>query len=687
MVDNNANRPDTGKTATATRDTTYAIKDFKGLTKEKFALLDDKRFASFLRQRGLGNNTVGDVKQKVANEMYKPSVIEDYFGNGGDAVEAITNTSIIGAEIYRSDDGGTTWKKTHKNYLDNMFFTYGYVFARIWVSPVNPEKIITVSVPLMLSEDGGKTFRDIGKSNVHVDHHAAWFDPKDDNHIINGNDGGLNITYENGETWFKANTPAVGQFYSVAVDNAKPYNIYGGLQDNGVWYGPSNYQFSYGWMADGVYPYKSIGGGDGMQVQVDTRDNNIFYTGSQFGAYFRSSIDGKTSRISLRPSHQLGDKPLRLNWETPIWLSRHNPDVLYLGTNRFYRSLNKGENLQALSPDLTNGYVAGDVPYGTLTTVTESPLKFGLLYVGSDDGRVHISKDGGYTWTEISNNLPQKLWVTQVTASNFKEGRIYASLSGYRYDNFAPYLFVSENYGNTWQLINKDLPMEPINVVKEDLKNENILYVGTDNGMYVSIDRGENFMVWSGGLPRVPVHDIAIQERDNEIVLGTHGRSAYTAKINHLQKLTPELIREKLAIFDVEAPAISPAGARRRRNAGPAEQIEIPYYVQADGAVTINIQSDKGTVLTTFKDTVSKGLNVARYDMRISSSAVALLEKDLDKKLILATVGNNQAALPTGDYIVEIVLPDGTKKSKKFSLKEAVRIPGAQSGEAITEED
>lgn len=565
-----------------------------------------------------------------------------------------------------------------------MFFTYGYVFARIWVSPTNPNKIVTVSVPLMLSEDGGKTFRDIGKSNVHVDHHAAWFDPKDDNHIINGNDGGLNITYDNGETWFKANTPSVGQFYSITVDNAKPYNIYGGLQDNGVWYGPSNYQANLDWTANGQYPYKSIGGGDGMQVQVDTRDNNTFYTGSQFGAYFRSTIDGKGPRVSLRPAHKLGDKPLRFNWETPIWLSRHNPDILYLGTNRFYRSLNKGDSLQVLSPDLTNGYVAGDVPYGTLTTVTESPLRFGLLYVGSDDGNIHVSKDGGYTWTKISSKLPQKLWISQVTASNFQEGRVYASLNAYRYDNFAPYLYVSEDYGTTWQAITDGLPMESINVIKEDPKNENILYVGTDNGVYTSIDRGKTFMVWSGGLPRVPVHDIAIQERENEIVLGTHGRSVYTAKINYLQKLTPEVLREKLTIFDVEAPTISGFGGRRGRNAGPAQQVEIPYFVTADGVTTINIQSSKGTILATIKDTVDKGINVARYDMRINAASVALLEKDLGRKLPGTTSPNNQASLPAGDYIVEIVLQDGTKITKKFSLKEAVRT---QNAEPINEEE
>jgi photosystem II stability/assembly factor-like uncharacterized protein len=687
VVDNNARRADTGRRApAAASDTIYAITDFKDLTKEKFAQLDEKKLAAFLRQRNLNKYSATELKQQVATGTFKPSVLEDYFGDGGDAIEAITNTPIIGAEIYRSDDGGATWKKTHRNYLDNMFFTYGYVFARIWVSATNPDKIVTVSVPLMLSEDGGKTFRDIGKSNVHVDHHVAWFDPKDDNHIINGNDGGLNISYDNGETWFKANTPAVGQYYSIAVDNAKPYNVYGGLQDNGVWYGPSTYQFSYDWMANGNYPYKSIGGGDGMQVQVDTRDNNTYYTGSQFGAYFRGSLDGRQPRLNLRPSHQLGDKPLRFNWETPIWLSRHNSDILYLGTNRFYRSMNKGENLQAMSGDLTNGYVAGDVPYGTLTTITESPVRFGLLYAGSDDGNIQVSKDGGNSWTRISDKLPQKLWVSQLTASAFNEGRIYATLNGYRYDNFSPYIFVSEDYGTTWQVLGKDLPMEPVNVIREDPKRENILYVGTDNGLYVSLDRGQNFMAWSGGLPPAPVHDIAIQERDNEIVLGTHGRSAYVAKIDLLQKLTPELLNEKLVVFDIEPTQLIPAVGRQRRNAAGGPRVEIPYFIQNGGEVTVQILSPKGIVLATLKDTVQKGLNIYRYDMRINAAAVAALENELGKKLNLQPAGNNLYLLPPGDYAAEIMLQDGTKKSKKFSLKEVARQPGQES-EPETEED
>ena len=199
----------------------------------------------------------------------------------------------------------------------------------------------------------------------------------------------------------------------------------------------------------------------------------------------------------------------------------------------------------ALTPDISKGGKPGDVPYGTITTIAESPLRFGLLYTGTDDGNIHISKDAGYTWTLV-NNKPQKatdaalaagLWVSRVIASNFKESRAYASLNGYRFDDFAPYLYVSEDYGNTWTAIGRDLPAEPINVVREDPKNENIIYVGTDGGLYVSFNKGASFMMWNAGLPKsVPVHDIAIHERENEIVIGTHGRSLYVAKLDEVRK-------------------------------------------------------------------------------------------------------------------------------------------------------
>lgn len=535
-------------------DTNYKKDQFKAISKEEFKNLDDKKLNSFLRaNRFPAKYTAGTVKEMVATDKIQPVALWDYL----DSDDGFQNTGIAGCEVYRSNDGGQTWKKTHDKPNAN-FSTYGYYFAKIYTSHTNPDKIFSMGYIAQVSTDGGKTFKTMDKGNVHADHHALWVNPKKDSHVINGNDGGANITYDDGDNWFKANTPPLGQYYSITVDDARPYNVYGGLQDNGSWWGPSNHRDDIGWIDNGQYGFKGINGGDGMQAQVDTRDNATIYSGSQFGAYARYNKNMQERRgfqKSLRPTHDLGDKPLRFNWQTPILLSKHNQDVFYYGSNRLFRSLNKGDTLIAMSSDLTSGKVTGNVPFGTLVTLTESPLRFGLLYTGSDDGNIYVSKDAAYSWEQLNQTAaaPAKkgakaaasaklqtngLYVSRVTASQHKVERVYVSLNGYRNDNFAPYLYMSEDYGTTWKQIGKDLPFEPINVIKEDPKSDSILYVGTDGGLYVSFDQGNSFMMWNGGLPKsVPVHDIAIQQRDNEIVLGTHGRSLYVTKLDDVQKL------------------------------------------------------------------------------------------------------------------------------------------------------
>jgi photosystem II stability/assembly factor-like uncharacterized protein len=537
IIDNNEPRPDTSKKATV--DTNYQVTDFKVMNKEQFMALDDKKLESFLRkQRFPAKYTAGTVKEMIKADKIQPIALWDYLDAGDDG---FSNSAIKGCEVYRSDDAGKTWKKTHDKPIAT-FNTYGYYFAKIYTSHTNADKVFILGFNALLSTDGGKNFKNIDKGNVHPDHHALWVNPKNDAHIINGNDGGANISYDDGENWFKANAPSVGQYYAITVDNAKPYNVYGGLQDNGSWWGPSNNKENIDWVDGGQYPFQMLNGGDGMQAQVDTRDNATVYSGSQFGFYQRMdrSKGNNQQRVMVRPAHELGEKPLRFNWQTPILLSKHNQDVFYYGSNRLYRSFNKGENAVAMGGDLTGGKKEGNVPFGTLTTISESPLRFGLLYTGSDDGMINITKDGGYIWAAIHTKLPknvQGLYISRVVASKFKEGKVYVTLNGYRNDHFSAYVFVSEDYGTTWKQICMDLPAEPVNVIREDPKAENVVYIGTDNGLYVSVDGGTSSMAWNAGLPRVPVHDIAIQERENEIVLGTHGRSIYIASLNEVQKL------------------------------------------------------------------------------------------------------------------------------------------------------
>jgi photosystem II stability/assembly factor-like uncharacterized protein len=550
ILDNQNNKPDTAR-----RDSTsYRTDDFKGLTKEQFAQLDSKRLDTFLSRNNLyPRYNTKLLKEWVANDRYKPTVLHDYFN-----VNTGFESNPIGCEVYRSENGGQTWKKVNEREI-RMFFTYGYYFAKIYVSPYNENKVFILGLNTMVSTDGGKTFKNIDKNNVHADHHALWINPKKDAHLINGNDGGVNITYDDGDVWFKANTPAVGQFYAITTDNATPYNVYGGLQDNGVWYVSSQAgrnPFAGSGLGLTIGGENNIGGGDGMQVQVDTRDNTTAYYGSQFGNYSRTNRLTRAGTRRITPRHGMGGVPYRFNWQSPIQLSSFNQDIVYFGSNHFHRSTNRGDTMITMTGDLSNGKKEGNVPYGTLTTISESPLRFGLIYTGTDDGNVHITKDGGYTWEQLNqttqttttkkSSKPQtsnlklqtnNLWVSRVLASQHKEGRVYVTLNGYRFDNFAPYVYVSDDYGKTWSQLGKDLPNEPVNVIREDPKDDSILYVGTDGGLYVSFDRGNSFMMWNKGLPRsVPVHDIAIQQRENEIVLGTHGRSLYIAKLEEVQK-------------------------------------------------------------------------------------------------------------------------------------------------------
>ena len=534
IVDNNFHQPDTAmqKAADTTR---YVLRDFKALTVDQFLVLDDKKLNAFLKSPRNGIPTkysAENIKQDVKSGKLAPNCIWDYLY---DANTALFETPIYGAQVYRSDNAGLSWVKTHAKPIE-LYSTYGYYFGKVFVSPSNPDKIAITGVSILLSTDGGKTFSSIGKENVHADHHFVWMNGQNDSHMIIGNDGGCNITYDNGAHWFKANTPAVGQFYNIAIDMAKPYNVYGGLQDNGTWFGSSTTKENYNWYDGGQNPYTMIGGGDGMQVQVDWRDNKTVYSGSQFGFYSRQNLVSK-ERKNVRPMRDLGEPAVRYNWQSPILLSRHNQDVFYFGSNKFHRSMSKGDSLVTLSNDLTTNPAQGDVPFGTTTTISESPIRFGLIYAGTDDGNVQVSKDGGNSFTMISQKLPKGLYVSRVIASKYNVARVYVTLNGYRNDHFNAYVYQSDDYGTTWKQIMKDLPSEPVNVIKEDAVSEQVLYVGTDGGLYVSLDGGNSSMAWNKGLPAsVPVHDLEIHPRDHEIILGTHGRSLYVGKLDALRK-------------------------------------------------------------------------------------------------------------------------------------------------------
>jgi len=635
--------------------------DLRSISKDDFLKLSEEKLADYLEQNGFPEKyNAKKVKGLVEKDKLKPIALMEYLE---DANNNLFETDYIGAELYRSEDGGTSWKRTHEDPIEQMHFTYGYYFSNVRCMPEDADKVYMIGFYIISSDDGGNNWKNINGDNVHVDHHALWLNPARPGHIINGNDGGLNISWDNGESWIKCNNPAVGQFYAIATDDAKPYNVYGGAQDNGVWKGSSNYKPSDDWHQSGEYPYKSIMGGDGMQIQVDTRDNNTVYTGFQFGNYFRvNRSDGRP--VAISPKHDLGERPLRFNWQTPIYLSRHQQDVLYLGANKLYRSFNQGQDWDAISGDLTLGGKPGNVPYGTLTSIHESPLKFGLLYAGSDDGLIHVTRDGGETWTKISDNLPQNLWVSRVQASAHVRSRVYASLNGYRWDDFGSYLYTSEDYGQTWQKIGTDLPAEPINVVIEDPSNPNLLYVGTDHNLYVSLDRGKTFQTMDPAFPDVPVHDLAVQASAKELVIGTHGRSMFKVNVELLQQLDAELLAKTVHVFDISKRKYNKNWGKKQPYKTLKDPVQaVDYYVSSVGKVKWSVrEKESGQELNEGVLNCVQGLNKFEYSLSVQDAAVKkykeslqAAQKDKKKAFELEKADTGKVYLRKGAYTFALV--------------------------------
>jgi photosystem II stability/assembly factor-like uncharacterized protein len=570
-----------------------------------------------------------------------------------DVNAALFETEVIGCELYKSLDGGKSWKKTHENYLDDLYYSYGYYFGNIAVDLKEENRIYLGGVPLVFSEDGGKTFKSISKENVHSDHHVTWINPKNSNHIINGNDGGVNISYDNGANWIKCNNQAVGQFYAVQVDNKENYNVYGGLQDNGVWVGPNNYIHDVSWQQDGKYPYQSIMGGDGMQIQVDNRNANIVYTGFQFGNYFR--IDRSTDKSeAISPKSAKDEKLLRFNWQTPILLSSHNQDILYMGSQFLHRSMDQGKTWEKISEDLTNGNVEGNIAFGTITTIAENIFQFGLLYVGSDDGLIHVSKDGGVTWTKISDNLPQNLWVSRIVASQHKKGRVYATLNGYRKDDFTSYVFVSDDYGTSWTSISKGLT-NAVNVIVEDNSNANILYVGTDNGLFISIDNGVIWQDFSAEMPNVAVHDLKIQAKAKDLIVGTHGRSIYKVNLDKIQALTEDILAKNLHLFSMDRIKKTKSWGNSWNswlNAYKPKAI-IWMYSKQEKELVLNIVNSNKINVHSQKVQLEKGLNKIEYNLLVDAKTAEKSAKK-DKKAEIKTIKKEKHYLPIGIYTISV---------------------------------
>jgi len=662
ILDNQNRRPEEVDEADSDK---LTKEDFRKMSAKQFLALDDNRLDEFLKTNGFQEKYRADnVKQLVRSGSIEPADLTAYLE---DANALLFDTPVIGAEVYRSNDGGDSWVKTHDGFLEDLYYSYGYYFGQIQVAPYDQEQIYISGVPILRSDDGGKTFVSINGDNVHSDHHALWVDPAIKGHLVNGNDGGLNISYDFGAQWIKNNSPSVGQFYAINVDHQEPYHVYGGLQDNGVWKGPHNASESVRWHSTGQYPWEAILGGDGMQVQVDSRNPDIVYTGFQFGNYFRLDLSSG-ERTYIQPKHSLGENPYRFNWQTPILLSPHNQDIIYLGSNKLHRSMNQGTDWTAISGDLTKGGKKGNVAYGTLTTISESPSRFGLLYTGSDDGLVQVSKDAGGSWKRISDGFPADLWVSRVAASNHSETRVFAALNGYRWDDFKAYVYMSDNQGETWTDISEGIPASPVNVILEDPVNEDLLFVGTDNGLYVSLNRGESWQLMQNGMPHVAVHDLVIQPEARHLLVGTHGRSIYKADIAPLQEMHREALNTPLVAFELSDIRHSSRWGNSYSVWGTPNTpgLDIGFYSRNGGSTRATIQTLDGIVLSETEVSADPGFNVISYDVAFSKSGKKAYLSQY--KTPLTEASNGKTYLPKGSY--EVVLEQGKATVKKsFEIK------------------
>jgi len=449
-----------------------------------------------------------------------------------------TGRVIKGAEVYRSDDKGETWRKVSPDnrMMEGFGGTYGWVFGQMCVDPNDENTIYIMGLALAKSTDGGKTFKRLYFPGLHGDHHGLWIDPEDSNYLINVNDGGVNVSYDGGIIWRDFHTihPVV-QFYNVAYDMEEPFNVYGSVQDHGTYKGNVAHNLPRQRRERRpVTRWESAPGGEGTHIAVDPTNSNILYSSSFYGRLQRSEFkNGAWVSVNIVPKAGEGEPPLRGQWMAPTIISPHNPSVIYHGMQYLYRSMNRGDTWERISPDLSYndpdklGKLPFAIPHQCLTAISESPFQFGLIYTGTDDGRVHITRNGGVSWTEIIKGLPYNKQVSRIVASKYDKGTVFLTLNGRRDDDFADYIYKSTDYGKTWADISGNMPGGPVNVIREDPKNKDVLYVGTDLGVYVTIDGGKKWHVLANSLPICFVWDLIIHPRDNALVIATNGRGMY----------------------------------------------------------------------------------------------------------------------------------------------------------------
>jgi photosystem II stability/assembly factor-like uncharacterized protein len=581
---------------------------------------------------GLPTGPIG--RSNIAIAPSRPSTVYTFLDNRTPFAAGGRDRPYAGGEVYRSDDRGDTWRKANTQDLWDVFTIYGWKFCDVDVSPDNPEEIYILGNRAFHSVDGGRTYARIGETIrrlhetgglvMHLDHHELWIDPTDANHLLLGNDGGVFSSYDRGQSWLHLDTIPIAQFYAVAVDMAEPYNIYGGTQDDAAEYGPSTYRVDDS--RDESEPWKHVyldqwTGGDSFVTLPDPTDPHFVYYEHQNGDLRRMDITGPSIQTGSPSSHRImpraprGEAEWRIGWYMPYMISAFDPSTLYAGANRLLESTDRGTTWRAISPDVSDP-AGGDrarIPYGTITTIAESPVRRGLLYVGTEGGHIHKTVDGGAHWAAVDASLPRH-WVSSLVASKYQAGIAYAAFNGFREDDSRAYLYRTTDSGATWTPIAGNLPNESINVIREDPKNPAVLYVGTDAGVYASLDSGGTWLSLSATLPTTPVMDIVIHPRDDEIVIGTHGRGIFMLDARPVQQWRAEH-QAGLRLFEPH-PALVRIADEIQPNGTPGTAA-IAFAADQPGPATLTIRDNAGAIVKTIAVDAAAGLNVADWDLLV----------------------------------------------------------------------
>ena len=602
--------------------------------------------------------------------------------------EGMMNTSrdnyydqLKGGEVYRSDNAGLLWKKMNEDKY-NVSSKAAYSFNQIFCNPQNPDNLWVISDAMHISFDAGKTWTGFEGdttrylNNMFGDHRCMWLDPKDGNHMLLGSDGGIYETFDAGKTTRHFYQIPIEEIYAVGYDFLTPYNIYIGLQDHDVWRGPSN-----SWAGEiGPEEWITVGSGDGMYCTADKETGRWIYSTGQFGQQL--VLDAWTGKsTSIMPKAAEGKPGYRYTWATPLMLSPHNSSIIYTAAQVMLRSVNHGKTWEEISPDLTtndpvkqNG--RGHIKYCTITTFDESPLRPGILWAATDDGKVQCTFNNGVNWTDctravLAAGCPEGYWATRVEASAHHPETAYVSFSGYTKDDFRSLLFKTTDAGKTWTKITANLPEQPINVITEDADNENLLFVGTDGGLYVTVNGGKDWVKFNQ-VPPVPVKDIAIHPRENDLIVATYGRGVYITNMLPLKQMNDSVFENHATLFPVKCKPLSnysdAAWIGNRRLMGDTHlftlnepnAFEIYYYLGQDQFVapkkkmpvimpTLEIRNESDSLLKTFQLKEPgfgkailplHNLNTGRYSVVLKSNGKEYKQTAIIKEPWTWTVGN-----------------------------------------------